>query len=543
MLTLIVAIGILLRFWSLGSTELIHDEGLDMFRSVGYLDYLDSAAQSTPVQWFTNTSLPWWTSLSFHDGPPLFFAIQYIFFSVFGESLLVARLPSALSGVGSIILIFAVIRRSLRSDVAALIGAGVLSVNFAHIWISRIAILESLVIFFALLNIYFFLRFIDDRRKWIWFGATLGLVFLIKYTAIFLIPVYAAYLVSFRRDVLSGRHLYYALLIAVILLSPVIVYNIGLFYSFGHFDLQIASLLHQQMPQWQGASGKTQEPFSNIVENLLSLYSIPLLLLIFFGVISALCIRYFVSASQQVLRPMRLFVFGLFVSTTLMLVFVGSAIRFTALFAVPGAMAIAMLVFIFLELYRQMPRQWIKISGIVLFATFFLYESYFAISTARFIYAADFGVLALDRYFDEQFSDARPPGLPQHPNPHLDAVIQKYAKNIPNTLPPAGIIYDENTGLAHSLWLFSRRQFYHGIPIMPASEFEMILQKNGFAAFSGFTLYVVRADQGAPLTHGARTRSAEHIEQLLREKLRLSPDRTITDDQGAAAFRVYKFSI
>ena len=78
---------------------------------------------------------------------------------------------------------------------------------------------------------------------------------------------------------------------------------------------------------------------------------------------------------------------------------------------------------------------------------------------------------------------------------------------------------------------------------MPASEFEMILQKNGFAAFSGFTLYVVRADQGAPLTHGARTRSAEHIEQLLREKLRLSPDRTITDDQGAAAFRVYKFSI
>lgn len=543
LLAAIIAAGVLMRFWSLGSTELIHDEGLDAFRSIGYLDYLDSAAQSTPIQWFDAVPLPWWASLSFHDDPPLFFAVQHIFLTALEESLLSARLPSALAGIGAIILMYAIMRRLLRSDMAALIGAGTLSINFAHIWISRIAIIESSVVFFVLLNIYFFLRFAEDRRQWFWFGGTLGLVFLTKYTGVFLIPAYIVYLALLRRDILRNKYLYYALIVAAIMLSPVLIYNIGLFYSFGHFDLQIASLLGQQVSHWQGVSGKTQEPFSNIIQNLFAAYSIPFFVMFALAVASAALWHKIPETSRRIVWSAATLVCALFLSISAMLLAIGSAMRFVALYAIPGAMAIAMLAFIISAVHQNASRRWVRISGIALFSLFFLYESYFAINAVRVVYAADFGVMKLDRYFEEQFHDSRPPGLPQHPNPHLDAVIRTHARDIPNTLPPVGIIYDENTELAHSLWLFGRRQFYHGIPIMPAREFETTIQREGFAMFSGFTLYFVRADEGAPLSHGARLASAEHIEQLLKEKLRVFPDRTIVDDQGVSAFRVYKFSI
>ena len=94
----------------------------------------------------------------------------------------------------------------------------------------------------------------------------------------------------------------------------------------------------------------------------------------------------------------------------------------------------------------------------------------------------DYGVVKLDKYFDSVFNDNRPTSLPVHPNPYLNAVIQKYAEKYPTTLAPTGIIYDDNIALQSSLWLFSRRQYYR-IPVMTASNFENIIQKNGILGF------------------------------------------------------------
>src|SRR3989338_8199827 len=88
LLTTIILLGAILRFWGLGSAEIFHDEGLYAFRSVGYIDYIQNDDQSTPVQWFRDLStMPWRTKLSFHDHPPLFFLVQHLFFRVFGNSL------------------------------------------------------------------------------------------------------------------------------------------------------------------------------------------------------------------------------------------------------------------------------------------------------------------------------------------------------------------------------------------------------------------------------------------------------------------------
>ncbi|MEK9175214.1 MAG: glycosyltransferase family 39 protein [Patescibacteria group bacterium] len=552
-LIIIVVFGSFLRFYSLGSTELIHDEGLDIFRSIGYLDYLDSAAQSTPIQWLFDKPLPWWTNLSFHDDPPLFFIIQHTFINIFGENLFAARLPSALAGIGSIILIFFIVRRFLNSDFAGFVASFVLSINFAHIWISRIAILESTVIFFVLLNIYFFLRFIsfgsptffrksDSQINWLLFGVTLGLCFLTKYTSIFIIPVYVVYLLIFNRAIFKKQNLYLAFIIASIIFSPVIVYNIYLYQTFGHFDLQIATLLRQNVSYWQGESGKTQEPFSNIAENLMSIYSLPILLFVILGIFVSCTLLIIKNKFIYEINHILIFILSLFVFITFLLVFIGSAIRFVVFYSIPITMitvVLFMMARIFVDKYKQ---TWIKHTFVIVFAGFLAYEGMFTISAMRSVYASDFGVMAIDGYFDSTFKNERPSGLLQHENPHLNKIIQKYASGYPNTLAPSGIIYDDNIELPHRLWLISRREFYHGIPIMPASEFLGIIQKEGAGQFAGFTLFFVKADIGAPVRITNQLPQAGQIEALLKNNLKLSPDAIFNDDSGNPAFRVYKFS-
>ena len=107
---IILLVGIFFRFWNLSSDELTFDEGIYAFRSIGYLDYLENPAQVTPIQMFADKVAPEWLSLSFHDAPPLFFFVSHVFFSLFGDSILVGRLPSALSGIGVIVLLFFIVK-------------------------------------------------------------------------------------------------------------------------------------------------------------------------------------------------------------------------------------------------------------------------------------------------------------------------------------------------------------------------------------------------------------------------------------------------
>ncbi len=67
--------------------SLYGDEPAYLVRSMGWHDSLGSNLQSTPAQWFD--SVPWWSNLSFHDHPPLVFAVNKVSFSLFGDSLFV----------------------------------------------------------------------------------------------------------------------------------------------------------------------------------------------------------------------------------------------------------------------------------------------------------------------------------------------------------------------------------------------------------------------------------------------------------------------
>ena len=146
----IVVLAVVLIFFNLGRSDIRGDEATYALRAAGYLDTIDSNQQTTPVQWFDD--IPIWSRLSFHDSPPLFFILQFVFLSVLGMSETAVRVLPGLAGVGSVILIYFIGKR-LYSQRVGLLASFILAISASHAWISRLSYLESTAIFFSLLSI------------------------------------------------------------------------------------------------------------------------------------------------------------------------------------------------------------------------------------------------------------------------------------------------------------------------------------------------------------------------------------------------------
>lgn len=212
--------------------------------SVGWVDFLYSQKQTTPIQWFGY--IPWWGNLSFHAHPPFVFLIQHIFFKIFGESVFIARLPFALAGVGSLIVLYYIVRK-LYDEPRALLSMFLLGINTFFTWSARITYLEAIETFFILLSFFIFLRFMEDAKFYFFFGISLGLTILTKYTSFFIIPVFIVYFFVNKENVESFKDsikkFILSFLLAFIIFSPVILYNIMMLMERGHPDVQFSSVL------------------------------------------------------------------------------------------------------------------------------------------------------------------------------------------------------------------------------------------------------------------------------------------------------------
>ena len=134
---MIVILASVLRFYNLSSADVITDEALISFRSIGYIDFFVSPYQTTPFEWFSD--IPTWASLSFHDHPPLVFAIQHLFFNLFGQSIFILRLPFVMFGIATVYLSYLLGKR-LFNHQTGLIAAFLLALSFYHVCISRIGL-------------------------------------------------------------------------------------------------------------------------------------------------------------------------------------------------------------------------------------------------------------------------------------------------------------------------------------------------------------------------------------------------------------------
>jgi 4-amino-4-deoxy-L-arabinose transferase-like glycosyltransferase len=184
-LTWIIILAAVLRLWQLGAADVITDEVFYAFRGLGYLDYDVGLTQTSPIQWLD--ARPWWSRLSFHDHPPLIFLINFFFLKLGGISTWIIRLPAVIAGLGSVVLVYLI--GGLKNSRVGLVASLLLAVSTYHVWISRIGLQESVVIFLLLLTSFYYLRWTADKSSVKSWGISLGFLWLTKFTGFILIPI------------------------------------------------------------------------------------------------------------------------------------------------------------------------------------------------------------------------------------------------------------------------------------------------------------------------------------------------------------------
>ena len=228
-----------------------------------------SDEQTTPIQWFGE--IPWWANLSFHDAPPLVFVLQKISFTFFGDNIFAARLPFILSGLLTLLLIYLILRQLTNIRVARLAAIFMALLSFSA-WSFLSGYLEGIEIFFITLTLYFWIKYLrSDHKRYLYFwGLALGMALLCKYTAIFLLPLFFFHALIYRRTIFKSKELYLACLVILLVLTPVIIYNIGVYATRGHFDAALSSMLGQQHQDFLSLRGR-QANF-NVFSNHINKY-------------------------------------------------------------------------------------------------------------------------------------------------------------------------------------------------------------------------------------------------------------------------------
>ncbi|MFH1890248.1 MAG: glycosyltransferase family 39 protein, partial [Candidatus Kuenenbacteria bacterium] len=291
-LLLILFAALVLWLWNVGSVDLVGDDGLYSFRALGYYDSLAAGEQTAPIQWFGH--IPVWANLSFHDAPPLVFAVQKISFTLFGDNPLAARLPFILAGLAVLYVLF-LINKQIFSRQAALLTAVLMAVMSFSVWMADTGFLEGILILFIALSLFFWIKFITSQKNFYlyFWSASVGMALITKYTALFILPLFFIHMLVYKRKIFKAKELYLGLLIVFLILSPVIIYNVKVFQTRGHFDAALSSMLgiHSDDFLAVGQRGVSFDFFNNflsVFRNLSNNFS-PLLLIFFYLSLFYLC--------------------------------------------------------------------------------------------------------------------------------------------------------------------------------------------------------------------------------------------------------------
>ena len=541
-LIIIIIASATLRLISLSSGDTVNDEVFMSFRGLGMMDFDEASAQTTPLEWWDGNT-PWWTNLSFHDHPPLVFAVQNIFMRIFGENNFAFRLPSALLGIASVYLIY-LLGALLYSESAGLIAAAFLGTTLNNIYISRVGMQESYVIFFMLLASYLFLKSLKEEKYLPWLGITLGLAFLTKYTAFILVPIFLVYLAFFKRDHYLNKKFWLAIALSIIIFNPVIIYNVMLYCAVEHFDFQFSYIFGQNPEVWKVAPGKDigslEDRIFVFIPRLISTNS--WLFLSLFGIsFLSFIISLFKNYKEKISRHAFLIISLLFL--TLLLLKIGPSFRFLTMLTPFFALSIAVFI---CAAYQRFPAKY----AIMIFGAILIFESIYSINNQILDYPRgpavwfssivryenyNWGYNELGGFLKKELS-GKIPALTFNPRyKFLEELRDKALDDgIKNGLEPypALIVYNGNFDKAAKLWTLDRLHIYHAWPIISIEDYFSYLKENGFDYYnkSGFRIrYFIFQNNIVP---------SEAAQTLMQgEKI------PILNKRGEEAFTIYESSL
>jgi len=542
LLLLITAVCLRLVFLSGG--QILGDEPAYLLRSVGWIDTLFTPEQKTPTD--VLQYVPTWTKLSFHDHPPLTFAINHVFLTLFGNNLFAGRLSSALFGIGSVILVYFIGKTLCNSKKSGLLAMGLFAINDFVVFYSRTAMMESIVVFFILLTMALFIRAQDNPKYLPIFGVSLGLAVLSKYTSVAIIPLYIMLIVFHKKEYLKNCQLYLGIILFTITLTPIIIYNYQMYNHFGHFDLQISHIFNQNTPEWTNIVGKMQAGNINnrLVnwKNFVQSVSPPFLII---AILSIVHFTYIAKKTAAHFKTTRLVIGGLICFSLGTLIW-GSETRFIYYIMPYLCIIIGAEIAMWLN---QLPTQSRKIWIITFTSVFFIYELLFSINTnvlankinipnndwiiEKSISPFYDGTQILDAYLESELQNFTPKHVNTFENTNINLISQKFIEKHgrKKSQQPIHIVYDPNISTQTYYWAILKRRIYEGWPATSANQFDGLLGQ------------LHEQDQNATIYY-IRSISEEKNQQVFKDRfkeLKIFP--TTLYHKQKPKFEIYKFNV
>lgn len=225
-LTLVILAGSLARLLFLGESPMgLHqDEAYGAYNSWAVMNYgIDSFGYTRPVYYTV-----WGSGMSV-----LYSYLTMPFFALFGVSAVTIRLPQALLGCVSIVVVYGLGREMFQSKWMGLLFAFLLAVNPWHIQQSRFGMDANLAVPLLLIAMYFFCRYLNGRQKSLWGTAVfLGLTLYSYVLTWLLIPLFLLLcLFFFRKRMRFNRQFFLCFLLLFIMAVPLLLFlavNFGL---------------------------------------------------------------------------------------------------------------------------------------------------------------------------------------------------------------------------------------------------------------------------------------------------------------------------
>ena len=542
----ILLLAAVLIFFRLTRHDPLGDDAHYSFRAIGYFDYLGSKEQTTPVQWFGHR--PAWSYLSFHDHPPLVFLIQHIFFSIFGVSLFVSRLPSALAALGSVLVIFFIAKR-LAGPKAGLAAALALAVNNYLIWTGRIALLESVFIFFLLLSFLYLLKTFEDSKYFIHTGLFFGLSLLSKYTVLFILPAVLLFLVWKHRWIFKNKRFWQGMMVFLVLCLPVVIYNLMMFKTRGHFDVQFADLFGQVHNDWPKLAMRISKPDPNFLGVLTTIadgfswpYFAAFILSIFFSLHLA-----------RRAAAVYLFVFAA-VSLFFFFAFAGGAVRWMGVLAPFAALLVGLAAAAFAE-----RKKYLAAAVAIPFAVFSIFYTWNTNHLKRPVagpnwYAGfrleNYGYNQLDKEISKLLTGKKPtPKIKYATTQWWYRDLDEKAIEFPIINQGAGvfgsaIIVDSEHIWFPMYWAKEKWKFYHRFSIKTSNEFLQVVDAKGGLEIINFVqfdkIYYFKSGPRIRETADLKYEGSDPLFEAILKKGILP--KIIYDDQGNEAFYMYETS-
>lgn len=166
-------------------------------------------------------------ALSYYDGPPMTAYLIRLFTDFFGTSAFVVKLVSIVCCLLTGLMTYCFAYRLFGLAVAEKTVVLLLFMPLSQVGFMVTTLDTPLCLFWIACLYSFYLALTDRKVRYFYLAGFLaGCMLLSKYTGILLLAALFFYVVSFRRDAFKNIHLYLANVLALVIFSPVLIWNI-----------------------------------------------------------------------------------------------------------------------------------------------------------------------------------------------------------------------------------------------------------------------------------------------------------------------------